>query len=440
MVLTIFDTIEKEEPKGQKGFFEAAKSHELPPDDSMLGKIKDYGKTVLKGTAEGLTRLGRMMGPLDEGKPNQQLYEEQTEKLNELLPTDEGYVQSSLRRGLREAPSMMAFPGSTLGTLPRSIASGFAGEGAKELGAPEWVQTAAELTAYMGPDLTKKLIESGNNKKIIQEARSLGLTDEAITPLLQSDFKTKWLSKLSPKRGATEKALSTSKAQLSESYNIIQKSPDAGKPLSQLALNDLMSDFAHKLYNMPAGVRNKVKEDFRNLISAPITGETLINFYKDVNHYLGPNTKQLSLLKEPIRNALYSISPQMGKDFQTINDLFSRYYKISSKLKPTLTSDLVSAAENIGLLGSLVTGQIPIATGILGEKSLKKIAQQMLINPRFQQIAEKTVKAMNQNKYGMVKKLADLYAYELEKIDEQEAASVLKSLTEDQLKEFLNQK
>ena len=101
-------------------------------DESFLSDIKDYGKTILKGTAEGLGRLGQMMSGhvkrpeiSDEGKiilpeSKEQEKERQTKSLDKLLPTDEGFVQKGIRRGLREAPSMAAFPGGNAGTLART--------------------------------------------------------------------------------------------------------------------------------------------------------------------------------------------------------------------------------------------------------------------------------------------------------------------------------
>jgi hypothetical protein len=420
---TIFDLVEKTPVDGKQGFFDLA---------------KEYGKTILKGSIEGISRLGTIMGPLPkEGKTSEQELEEQTETLNELLPTEEGFTQSALRRGLKELPTAVASPMSALYNLPRAIAAGFLGEGAKELGAPEWAQTAAELTAYLGPDVTKKLLATGKNKEIIEAARKLGLDDEAITPLIQSEFKQKWLTKISPKRGKTQQALEHSKQQLGESYNILQKSGSAKNFLSEKSSNDLFSSFSEKLKEMPSGVRNKIKEDFKDLTNAPITGDSLINFYKDINYYLSDNAKQLSTLKEPIKKALSSISPNLGKDFELINDLFSKYYTISSRLKPTIASDIVNAAESIGILGNLVTGNYPYLYGILGEKTSRKIAQQMLINPRLQNLSKKIIMAMNENKISVVKKLSDIYADEISQ-SSPETAKKLKELSLDDLEEFFN--
>jgi hypothetical protein len=436
---TIFDVLEDEIPEDKKGYFKIAEKAPEPKDDEFLENVKDYGKSILKGSIEGISRLGKMMGPIPSyTKTSSQELQEQTENLNKLIPTDEGFTQKALRKGIGEAPSMMAFPGTALQTLPRSLAAGFLGEGAKELGLPEWAQTAAELTAYIGPDVTKKLLEKGNNGQIIKAAKELGLSDEAITPLIQSEFKQKWLSKLAPRRGEIKESLAKSKSELHQAYDTLQKSTEATKPLSQESTKSLMKGFYDKLIKMPSGVRNKIKEDFKDLTSSPINGEKLMNFYADINHYLGENAKQLSLLKEPIKKALNEISPKLGKDFNLVNDLYSKYHTISAKLKPTLLTDLIGASEAIGTLFSLATGNYPYIFKIAGEKTGREIAKNLLINPRFQQISEKIVESLKQNKYGTVKKFSEEMQKMIGKISP-EIAEKLENISEDELKEIIKQ-
>ena len=156
---SIFDLIrssQNEDLGDEKSFFDVVRQLPDAKGESFLAKASDYGKTLLKGSIEGISRLGRMMGPLQVGKTEEQIQSGLTERLEEALPTEEGFTQKSLRRGLRQAPTMLAFPGSNIGALPRSIAAGFSGEAAEELGAPEWAQAAAEITAFVGPDFTKK--------------------------------------------------------------------------------------------------------------------------------------------------------------------------------------------------------------------------------------------------------------------------------------------
>lgn len=418
------------------------------PEQKKSGKegfwdqAANLGKTVLKGSIEGVTRLGRMMGPTFEENP-EKLLESQTEKLEELLPTEEGYFERGLRRGLKQAPSVMAFPGSALQTLPRAIAAGFIGEASKDLGAPEWAQTAAELTAYIGPDITKKLIEAGKNKDIIKAARELGISDEALTPILQSNFKQKWLSKIAPRRGTTEKALSQSKAELSETYNTLQNSEVALQELLEPEKEKLLHSFFKSFKEMPAKVRKNVRTDLADLLNEPITGKSLINFFKDVNANLGPKTKQLSLLKSPIKNALKSISPELGNDFELINNLHSKFYPIAKKLKPSITNDIGTAVikglEKIGIIGGILTGNYPTLITIVGEMASRKLAQQMLINPRLQQFSSKMIEALNQHKYGMAVKISNLIKNEIKKFDP-ETANKLENISEEDFNRVFNPK
>lgn len=437
---TIFDLVQGDIPEGKEGYFEIAKRAPTPKDNSFFNDIKDYGKTILKGGVEGISKLGRIMSPLIDESPD--VLEKQTEALDELLPTKDSFKERSLRRGLKEAPSVMASPfGGGLQALPRAISAGFLGEGGKELGLPEWAQTALELTAYMGPDVTKKLIEKGSNKDLIKAAKELGISDETLAPLLNSDFKQKWLSKLAPKRGSAEAVLKQSKGELSKAYSTISNSKDALKVLPKEAQDKLLRSFSKQLMNMPSAVRNKIKEDFRDLLNSKATGQDLINFFGDINHNLGDNAKQLSLLKEPIREALATLSPKLGEDFRLINDLHSKFYKIESKLKPTLRSDItegiLGASEALGALFGLVTGNVPLLFKIAGEKVGRNLSKQLLLNPRFQQISSKIVDAANQNKFGIVGKLVHALSHEVKKTSP-EFSQKLENISDKELKELLN--
>lgn len=446
---TILDLVQPE-LKGKEGYMELAKRAPEPKDNSFLNSVADYAKTALKGSIEGISRLGTMMshtyetpqfenGKLKPTRSKQQQLEEQTKVLNELLPTDEGYVQSGIRRGLKEAPSMMAFPGSPLQAGARSIGAGFAGEGVKELGGSEGLQTAAELTAFIGPDITKKLLSSGKDKEIIEAGRKFGMTDEQITPLIQSEFKQKWLSKLSPKRGSTAKALENTKNALSDSYNLIQNAEEAAIEISEKENGNLINKLYNAFRDMPREMQGKIEKDLEDLLDNKITGKTLMNFWKDINSSLGDKTKQISRLKEPIKDALKTISPDLAKNFEDINKLYTKYYPIASRLKPTLASDLITAAETLGLLGGITMGYTPSIYAILSEKAAKKLSQQMLINPRLQQLSDKMVNAMNDNKYGIVKKLTEAFSNQLRK-EVPEASENLDKISEEELKKFFNHK
>lgn len=434
---SIFDLIDEPVSEGKEGYFELAKKAPQPKDNSFFNSVKDYTKTIVKGTVEGISRFGRMMGGTIED-PN--ILEKQTESLDQLLPTDEGYTQRAIRHGLREAPTMASFPGSATSNLSRSMLAGFMGEGAKDLGLPEWAQSAAEITAYIGPDITKKLLEKGSNKEIIEFAKKKGMTDEQITPLIQSEFKQKWLSKLSPKRGMTQSKLKDTKSKLDEVYGNLHKSESAGLEISEKANGELINDLFKKTNEIPFKVRKEIEKDLSDLLENKITGSSIINFWSDINHNLASNTKQLSLLKEPLKKALNSISPELAKEFEMTNQLYTKYYPIASKLKPNLTSDIISAGEALGLgfglVGAVTMGHTSTLYGLLGEKAGKELARQLLLNPRLQQLSEKMVKALNENKYGVAKKLTEAFSNTLRAFSP-EVSEELDKVSEEDFKKFL---
>lgn len=438
---TIFDIVQTDLPKGQQGYFELAENAPQPKDNSFFNTVKDYSKTILKGSIEGLGAFGRMMGPLQEQKSTAQQLEEQSETLNRLFPTDEGFGQSAIRRGLKQAPSILAMPGSSLSTVPRIAAASVLGEGAKKAGAPEWLQATAEITAFLGPDITKKLLQSGKHEEIVAAARKFGLTDEQITPLLQSDSKQKWLSKIATKTGSAQESLQSTKSGLSNAYKTLQESPAATAPLSKQSSDILLNSLSKTAAKMPAGVRNKIKEDMMDLVSKPITGESLMNLYADINHYLGDNAKQLSLFKTPIKDAIKAASPELAKDFELVNEMYGKYSKIASKLKPSLTDQVVRAVEAVGVLGGLAKGVLfgdySILLGTLTEKTARQVAKQMLLNPRYQQLSRKMVVAMNQNKYPLAVKVIKDLKEELSKISP-EASSKVHSLTKEEFENLFN--
>lgn len=418
---------------------------------SFFSKIKDYANTIAKGSVEGLSKLGSMMGPYEENvkispqkislpRSKEELQEKLTEELDTNLPTEDDFGQKILRRGLREAPSILAMPGSSLQQLPRIGAGAILGQTAEELGAPEIVQNAAELTAFIGPDLYKKLLASGKNAKIIDFAKKMGMTDEQITPLIQSEFKQKWLSKLSSKKGQTEKALIRTKEGLGDVYRSIENSPSALLEISEKENGKLINSLKDHMSQIPREVQGKIEQDLADLINNKITGKSLMNFWKDINSKYGLDKKQLGILKEPIKKSINSISPELGEDFSMINDLYSKYYPIAQKLKPSLTDNIISAVEVTGILASLgpaIFGDVTYLTAILGEQAGKKVAQQLLINPRFQNLSGKIVDAMNRNKGAIAKKLIDSFASQMEKYSP-EYSEELKKISLDDLESILN--
>lgn len=389
-------------------------------DESLVGKqLKGVAQSGGQGLLEGLHKAGRMMGPLPTEESEQEVEQKFEESVDPYFPDKaENFGGRALKRGLKEAPSMMAFPSSSLASiLPKSIAAGFLGEGAKELGAPETVQTIAELTAYIGPDIVKKLLESGSNKEIIQAARDFGLKDEQITPLLQSERKQSWLSKLVPKRGRTQNILKETKEGLSQAEEKISQGELAKGTLSPEAKNDFFNETAKlATEKIPHSTIEKVQQDFVNFAKGEPSGERLINLWRKLNKQY-PKLAELQQFKGPLEKALKSIDPKLSEDFGKLNNLWSRYFNIAKKLKPNIVSDLVSGGEALGLLHGVYFMNPSGLKAILATQGARIGARELLLNPRLQQLNEKFLMAVNNNKWQVASKISTQIKDQFNKLD-----------------------
>lgn len=433
---TIFDLF-KEQPVDEKGFMDLAASAPEPKDNSFLETAKDYGKTALKGIVEGVSRLGSIMGPLRSEQPREQQLQEQTDVLNELLPTEDTFGQRALRRGLKEIPTAIASPigGALQGTV-RGALAGTGGETAKELGAPEWAQTLTELGAYLGPDVTKKLLEKGKYKEIIESGRKFGMTDRQITPLIQSDFKQKWLSKVASKKGSAEKSISKTKGALDSFRDSLNNSPDASKVLNPEATNELILGLSDTTKEFPTKVKDLIKDDIADLLKGPIDGKSLFNLWNDVNYYWSKGEKQVGLLKGPLKKAISSISPEIGQDFEKVNKLYTKFYPIAKAMKPGLVDSFIKAGESFGLLGAIAFFNYPAILSFGGKIAASKITEKMLTNPRFQQLSHKMINAIQSNAYPIAEKTAKELSSLIKSVDPK---AELPQISEEDFEKFFNQ-
>ena len=420
-----------------KAFFEMAQNYEpssFSRDSSspILKYLSDYGKTILKGTAKGLQKFGHMISPSGEALYNPEAIpqaESQLEsQLQELLPTDSNdFFTRSTERFLESVPSIMSFPGASYGLLARTGGSALAEQIAEEFGAGKLGQAIAGITAFVGPDLTKKLLTTKNNRKLLEAGRKLDLTDKEIAPLLNSKNKQRWLSKLAYKGEKTNKSLNLTKNSLSEAYNGITKSDIAKRPLPENLKNEFLYNIQQKLFNLPSVTRDVVKQDLKDLLDKPITIESITNFWKDINanvSYDPEKYRALSILKSDISNTLAKVSPKTAKDFNSINELWSKYSDIRRSLTPKLSDQILNAGEVIGPIYAVLSGNFGWLSKIGTEAGVRRLAREMLINPRFQNLGKRMVSALNKNKYAIAKKISDQIAKEVSKSDPNVATAI----------------
>ncbi len=401
---------------------------------SVLGAAP---KGFLKELREQLMKtpiLGKGLRELQRDFPEMAKSDEDvTTALEKYFPTQEGFTEQALERGGRISPYAIAGGGNIAGQAVRSALAGFLGEGAKELGAPDWAQAITELPAFASPGLGKQIIPKGSQKALVEGARRLGLKEGELTPLIQSESKQKFLAKAAPRRGRTKKLLDKSYQALGNVYDRLENLPQSVKELSPEISRKAINEISDTLNKYPNELRKVISEDFSDFLSEPVTGTSLINFFKDINYNIGKGHSRLGTLKEPIFKALEDISPEFANDFRLTNKLYSNYSKIAERIKPTLLSDLYSAGEAIRLITGVSLGNYPLIGELVGEHTARSLARELLLNPRLQNLSKKMVIALNGNKFAFANQIAKDYAKELrefnpeiaDKIEEADFTSLL---------------
>ena len=149
---------------------------------------------------------------------------------------------------------------------------------------------------------------------------------------------------------------------------------------------------------------NFIEKSLETLRNTHVTPEYLVNFWQDINKTVKWNSiqggkKALAQLKKPLMNALENTSPNLAKDFEMTNMLYSKYADISKKLKPNLVDAFVNKGEILAAPAaalSLIYGNLLPLTGLASENALRILSREMLINPYFQNVGTKLVKNFNQ--------------------------------------------
>lgn len=401
-----------------QAFLESSLTTELPQGQQELPFYKSIPAAAAKALASGLSNFGKSFGPLQSNPLEQAINPQRNPQdiaqfINQALPSNEGFLENTLARAGKILP-FLASGGSSLASIGlRSALGGASGQIAEELGAPEWLQSLAELPAQIAPSLrnvfsSNPRLNPGNSQiETVQKARNLGLNEKEITPLVQSDFNRNILSKIANRGNRTQEALKNSYDAIGRVYGRLSENPEALKSLNANQANKVGSEIQSTLSGMPAGLRNTIGEDLTDLLNNPITGKSLINFYQDVNYYVGKGDRQLGLLKEPITKALGQISPKLGEDFISTNKLYQSYHEIAKDLKPSIVSDFLAGTEPLSLLYGAISGNYPLIAGTIGEMAARKMAANLLLNPRFQNFSRQIVQALNKNKFGVAQKILE---------------------------------
>lgn len=417
-------------------------SHEIP-------WYKSFFNAARKGSVKGLVGLGESIGsfinedpfgergnqfgqvfgidttPKEKFKPiPQETKAELNEDLKKNFPTNEGFAENVIERTTELAPVGLIGPGGIPGKLARTGLAATLGQGAKELGFGQDVQTAAEIAGFVAPNPTR-IIQAANprQQQLLDFGRSMGMTEEQMAPLMnENNWFTRALARFSKKSGRAQDALSGSNRGLSQIYNQISISPEAQITLTPGQQHQFVSRLVPTLQNLPVNLRNEILPDLIELAQGPFNGHRMINFYQDVGDTIdrlgrGTRGRRLGGVLDDMRDAIGTASPQVGEEISMTNDLYTRYARMRDRLRPGPNEDLINSAKGISSLGFLITGRWDLLKSVVGYTAAKRLATEFLVNPRLVNIQHKMLRALNENQVSVFNELKNEFSEAIKDTD-----------------------
>jgi len=353
---------------------------------------------------------------------------EQTQRLAELLGAPTGEPETMTGRFSERIGEALGSAASFGGAGALPLAAGaVTGQTVEELTGSPTAGTIVELATTFAPTaakgFAKKLVPGKKTKDLINVGRKLGLAEEQIAPLTKDPKTLKRIAKFARKGDKTEKLVFGLKSSLGDAYGTVKESAKNLKKISPEVQRAITSDFEKVLGDMSKTLKpppekqqaiNFITDAINDLKSKPTDPETLINTFQDLNDFVNWNSikngkKQLAALKKPLLAAIKTSSPEVAKDFEVLNQMYSRFKNIQRSLKPGEIDKWLGIGEAGSVVLSLATGFPGAISAVLKEGVIRRggqaLLREFLINPRFQNVQKKLLKAVKDDNIKSVAKI-----------------------------------
>lgn len=397
------------------------------------GSFPEYGKTVevpsrfrslINATAAGSVEkagdIAQFVQNLAPFIPKGPLNKEKAYKYSEEnLPYYEKEPERFLKRVGSVGTEALLSPGG-LGAKAIQIPVGSAlGYATEKMGAPEWAQAIAESLPFFYSG-GKKIPLKPQQKKLGDFLRKQGLTEEEITPLLKTPEQINRWSAYASKGKKSRKLMESVYQKSGKIYDSIIDEGKNLSPLSQQAKTDLINEMTPIWQNMPHKYRSLIKEDLKDFLTKGRAGaEDIINFDRDINAVIGAEKGGKAMVgqfKGPINKALSSINSSLGEDYSLAKQLYATRAKVKGSLvNPKDFDKFMDLGEAYGLAQGITNRDFGMIAKVVGVAGGRKIAREMLINPRLQNIATRMGEALKKNKYMLTEKLMREFKEEMSK-------------------------
>jgi len=387
-------------------------------EDKKPSKAASIGRAGAKGLLDAAIGAQNIIpfggkGPLSPG--------EQLKSLMGLIgEPEEGLAERFTERTAKTLPYLLGGPGGVAGKVGRGLLSSALGQATEEVGGGEVAQTVAEMVGLGLPGLGKKIAPTKAQQKGVEMLRKRGITEKQIAPLIPTEKKAAVLGKVAAKGFRTAKAAKQTREALGNVYSQISEEGAKLPILSSGRSQSLESELRQKLQKMPSSVRRSIDADMQDLFSKPVKANDIINFWQDLNSEInwkkiGGGKNRLNSLKDSLKEGISDISPDLAADFELTNDFYSKFSKMSRNLQPKDLDRLIALGEMGAVLGGLLKFGPKGALPAIGGEALRRVASEMLINPRLQNLSRQMTTAVKNNKVAIAKKVQEKMEEELKK-------------------------
>lgn len=262
----------------------------------------------------------------------------------------------------------------------------------------------------------KLVPSSAELEALYASGRKMGLTNQELTPLLQSEGKLKGLGRVARISEQAKESLSSTEAKLGAQYDILRAQastlPPSSKKSTGILLNDLEKIQDRLLLSKLPGtdkqaVIGKINNLSFDVAANGVTAPEIMATWQDINSTVNWNAysggkKDLASLKQPLKETLKRIDPKVAKDFEILNALYSKNKVAMKAIGPDSMKNMI----NYGKAGLLLTSVAKAAVGgdlggagaaigsYITAGLLQKLMGQMLTNPRYQQLGYRTINSI----------------------------------------------
>jgi len=388
----------------------------IPPKEPTSRK-----RSLINAPLKGLIKGSKELNPISPENIANLIVpsDKKTKMIEKSFPT----LNKPLEKGLERAGRLaIQAAGGGEGIVAKGVRTGLGalgGQIAEELGAPEGLQSLAELSAFMSPKLSSKLSPSKAQEKSVEFLRRKGLSDKEITPLLQSEKKLRKLGKFASKKESTAETLKGAGEKIGQGFEDLKiRAKDSKAYLPREKMQSFLDEFDKTLNSIRPRFKRLLGDDVKDFENSRMGFNDIVDFWQDINSTVKGQEggrAVLNKLKAPLQKGLQDISPELATEFNQLNEFYAKKAKVGKLLSPRQLDDFLDAGKTFGLMASIATGNIGFIKKILGTIVGRNVANSLLTNPRLQNLSNQMLKSINSNKIPESLKIFSIFQREFDK-------------------------